>query len=224
MLLVEMWNSKKAHSRVAGQPAGEIRVLPARVPPQEGGLTNSIRVEPWVPTWGKGRKWQVLEDGLVHAGLEEKAKNDNYLKMALFTLDLRKRPKTTSTWRWNCSRWTWGKGQKRQLFGNGLVHAGLEEKAENEKYLKMALLMLDLRKRPKMKSTWRWPCSFWTWGKGQKLQVIEDGLVHAGLEEKAENDKYLKMALFVLDLRERPKMKSAWRWPCTCWTRGKGRK
>ena len=29
-------------NRVAGQPAGEIRVLPAWVPPQEGGLTNSI--------------------------------------------------------------------------------------------------------------------------------------------------------------------------------------
>ena len=43
MLLVEMWGSKKSLSRVAGQPAGEIRFLPARVPLQEGGLTNSIR-------------------------------------------------------------------------------------------------------------------------------------------------------------------------------------
>ena len=31
-----------------------------------------------------GPKQQVLEDGLVHAGLEEKTKNNNYLKMALF--------------------------------------------------------------------------------------------------------------------------------------------
>ena len=42
MLLVEMWNSKKALSRVAGQPAGEIRVLPAPTQEKEEDLTNSI--------------------------------------------------------------------------------------------------------------------------------------------------------------------------------------
>ena len=149
-------------------------------------------------TWGKGLKWQVLENGLVHAGLEEKAENDKYLKMVLFMLDLRKRPKTTSTWRWPCSCWTWGK-------------------VKNDNYLKMALFMLDLRKRPKMTITWRWPCSCWTWGKGQKWKVLEDGLVNAWLEEKAENDKYLKMALFTLDLKGL-KTTITWRWPCSCWT------
>ena len=42
MLLVEMWNSKKALSTVAGQPAGVIRVITAPKQGKEKDLTNSI--------------------------------------------------------------------------------------------------------------------------------------------------------------------------------------
>ena len=56
MLLVEMWGSKKSLSRVAGQPAGEIRVLPAPTQEKEGGLTNSIaerKLASFDDIWGK---------------------------------------------------------------------------------------------------------------------------------------------------------------------------
>ena len=42
MLLVEMWNSKKALSRVAGHPAAEVRVIPAPTQEKEEDLTNLI--------------------------------------------------------------------------------------------------------------------------------------------------------------------------------------
>ena len=45
MLLVEMWGSKKALSRVAGHPAGELRVITALMQAKEEDLTNSIRFD-----------------------------------------------------------------------------------------------------------------------------------------------------------------------------------
>ena len=42
MLLVEMWGSKKALSRVVGHPAAELSVIPAPTQEKEEDLTNSI--------------------------------------------------------------------------------------------------------------------------------------------------------------------------------------
>ena len=61
MLLVEMWNSKKkALSRVAGQPAGEIRVLPAPTQEKEEDLTNSVQWRCQL-TW----IWPAPEGGIL---------------------------------------------------------------------------------------------------------------------------------------------------------------
>ena len=51
MLLVEMWNSKKALSRVAGQLAGEIRVITAPTQGKEEDLTNSMLATKYFLNW-----------------------------------------------------------------------------------------------------------------------------------------------------------------------------